>query len=88
MDIPDAMIDFQVNQMLNEYANNLAQSGLSFEQYMLYKMVEGKNDLVYGLIKSICNACSLYGDEEYTTNLDDIVSYWNYDSKKSAIGSL
>lgn len=36
MDIPDAMIDFQVNQMLNEYANNLAQSGLSFEQYMQF----------------------------------------------------
>ena len=36
MDIPDAMIDFQVNQMLNEYARNLSQSGLSFEQYMQF----------------------------------------------------
>ena len=36
MDIPDAMVDFQVNQMLNEYANNLRQSGLSFEQYMQF----------------------------------------------------
>lgn len=36
MDIPDAMVDFQVNQMLSEYANNLRQSGLSFEQYMQF----------------------------------------------------
>lgn len=36
MDIPDAMVDFQVNQMLNEYARNLSQSGLSFEQYMQF----------------------------------------------------
>lgn len=36
MDIPEAMVDFQVNQMLNEYARNLSQSGLSFEQYMQF----------------------------------------------------
>ncbi|MCR4674130.1 MAG: trigger factor [Lachnospiraceae bacterium] len=36
MDVPEAMIDTQVNQMLNEYAQNLAQSGLSFEQYMQF----------------------------------------------------
>ncbi len=36
MDVPEKMIDTQVNQMLNEYAQNLAQSGLSFEQYMQF----------------------------------------------------
>lgn len=36
MDIPDAMIDQQVNNMINEFANNLMQQGLSFEQYMQF----------------------------------------------------
>ncbi|MBR6281158.1 MAG: trigger factor, partial [Lachnospiraceae bacterium] len=36
MDIPDAMIDTQVNSMINEYANNMRQSGLSFEQYLQF----------------------------------------------------
>lgn len=61
---------------------------LSFDQYILYKMVEGKSDLVYGLIKSICSACSYANDDDYTTEFDDIVSYWNYDSERASIGSL
>ncbi|MBQ2317675.1 MAG: trigger factor, partial [Lachnospiraceae bacterium] len=36
MDIPDAMIDTQVNSMINEYANSMRQSGLSFEQYLQF----------------------------------------------------
>lgn len=61
---------------------------LSFEQYLLYKMVEGKSDLVYGLIKSICYACSYQNDEDYTTTVDEIVSNWNDDSARAAFGSL
>ena len=60
---------------------------LSFEQYLLYKMVEGKSDLVYGLIKSICNACSLI-DDDYTIDKDEIISYWNYDSERALLGHL
>ncbi len=36
MDIPDAMIDNQVSSMINEFASNLAQQGLSMEQYMQF----------------------------------------------------
>ena len=36
MDIPDAMVDFQMNQMINDYARSLAQSGISFSDYMKY----------------------------------------------------
>ena len=36
MDLPEAMIDTQVNQMINDYARQLAQSGLSFDQYLQF----------------------------------------------------
>ena len=36
MDIPDAMIDNQVNSMMNDFANNMAQQGLTMEQYMQF----------------------------------------------------
>ena len=61
---------------------------LSFEQYLLYKMVEGRNDLVYGLIKSICSACSNQYNADYTTTVDGIVNGWNNDSAAAAYGSL
>ena len=34
MDIPKPMLDTQVNTMINNYASQLAQSGLSIQQYM------------------------------------------------------
>lgn len=61
---------------------------LSFEQYLLYKMVEGRGDLVFGLIKSICIACSYQNAADYTTGLDDIIKDWNNDSAAAAYGSL
>ena len=36
MDIPDAMIDNQVNSMINDFANNMMQQGLSMDQYMQF----------------------------------------------------
>ncbi|MCF0129396.1 MAG: trigger factor [Pseudobutyrivibrio sp.] len=36
MDIPDAMINYQVDNMINEFAQNMAQQGLQFEQYMQF----------------------------------------------------
>lgn len=36
MDIPDAMVDTQVNNIINDYSRNLAQSGLSFQQYLQF----------------------------------------------------
>ena len=40
---------------------------LSFEQYLLYKLVEGRNDLVWNLIREICKACSMQDTKKYTT---------------------
>lgn len=41
---------------------------LSFEQYLMYKLVEGRKDLVWGLIKDICYICSLPNEDrtDYT----------------------
>lgn len=36
MDIPDAMIDNQVQQMMQEFAQSIAQQGLSLDQYMQF----------------------------------------------------
>lgn len=36
MDIPDAMIDTQVENMIDEFAQRIAQQGLSFEQYLQF----------------------------------------------------
>lgn len=51
-------------------------SRLSFEQYLLHKMVQGKSDLIYGIIMHICTACSYGEDVEYTTDIDDIIDGW------------
>jgi hypothetical protein len=57
---------------------------LSFEQYLLYKMVQDKSDLVYGLIKNICYACSFDENKgSYTTKPSDIMDGWNETSAKS-----
>ena len=34
MEIPDAMVDTQIDTMMNDYARNLVQSGLTFQQYL------------------------------------------------------
>ena len=36
MEIPDAMLDTQVRQMVNDFAQRLQMQGLSFEQYMQF----------------------------------------------------
>ena len=55
---------------------------LTFEQYLLYRMVKGKSDLVYGLIKNICYACSYPTANDYTTDVDEMYECWNHDSNK------
>ena len=42
-------------------------SKLGYESYLLYKMVEGKEDIVYKIIKDICFTCSSQDDSWYTT---------------------
>ena len=39
---------------------------VGFEQYILYKLVEGRSDLVWKLVKDICYACSDSDDSAYT----------------------
>lgn len=41
---------------------------LSFEQYLLYKMVEGRTDMVYNIIKDICATCSCQDNSWFTTS--------------------
>ena len=36
MDIPDAMVDTQVNRMVEDFAQRLQQQGLSVDQYFQY----------------------------------------------------
>ena len=56
---------------------------LSFEQYLLYKMVQGKSDLVYRLIKNICQACSNPDNKSYATSESDIQDGWAVTSKRN-----
>ena len=36
MEIPNAMLDYQVENMINDFANNMASQGLSLQQYMQF----------------------------------------------------
>ena len=36
MEIPEPMVDFQVDQMMNEFSQNMAQQGLSMQQYLQF----------------------------------------------------
>ena len=56
---------------------------LSFEQYLLYKMVQGKSDLVYGLIKNICQACSNPDNKGYATSVSEIQEGWAETSNRN-----
>lgn len=68
---------------------------MSFEQYLMFKLVDGRKDLVWGLIKDICYVCSLQNEDrneytiesEYYTRSKDgeveaVKSYKNYLSKR------
>jgi hypothetical protein len=67
---------------------NEDKNRLTLEQYTLYKMVEGKNDLVYGIIKTICAACSIQDNSKYTTSPDAIMEAWSNDSNKLMYGAF
>ena len=56
---------------------------LSFEQYLLYKMVQGKSDLVYGLIMDICHTCSYADNKSYTLTVDGILDGWAETSNRN-----
>lgn len=58
-------------------------SHLSFEQYLLFQLSKGRKDLVYWIIREICNACTYHGTNSYTTKDEytlpngDVVTYKN-----------
>ena len=56
---------------------------LSYEQYLLYKMVQGMSDLVYGLIRNICQACSDPDNKNYTISASDIQEGWAVTSNRN-----
>lgn len=60
---------------------------LSFEQYLLYRMVKDRPDLVYGIINNICKACSkpISESSEYTTDIDGILDGWNESNYKDLL---
>jgi hypothetical protein len=58
---------------------------LSFEQYLLHKMVQGRPDLVYGIIKNICKVCSYSEEEVYTEDLDGILEGWRISSRNDLL---
>lgn len=43
---------------------------LSTDAYILYKLVEGKGDIVYKIIKDICYVCSSEDNSSYTTGFE------------------
>lgn len=68
---------------------------MSFEQYLMFKLVDGRKDLVWGLIKDICYVCSLQNegrteytiDSEYYTRekegeVEAVKEYKNYLSRR------
>lgn len=58
---------------------------LSFEQYLFHKMVQGRSDLVYGIIKNICKACSFGEEDVYTDDVDGILEGWRISSRNDLL---
>lgn len=56
----------QIDLSNKKYRYDDDTSRLSWEQYILYKMCEGKTDLVWRIIKEICFTCSSQDDKWYT----------------------
>lgn len=62
--------------------NGFDITSLNFEQFLLYKMVQNKQDLVYGIIKNICLACSMDDTNDYTIDDDTIMEDWKHNSNE------
>lgn len=65
--------------------NNRFDKDSSFESYTLSKMVEGKSDIIYPIIKAICLTCSIPSSEKWhTTTLE----YKNEDGSVTTYDNL
>lgn len=63
------------------------KSRLSYEQYLLYRMFNGKEDLTYPIIRTLTFACS-ENRGSYTTKTPDIMKAWNDDRMKVAMNMI
>ena len=101
MDIPDAMIDTSVKNMVNDYARRLQSQGLSLEQYFMFtglNMEKFQEQMRPGAIKRIESRLILeaivkaenfeVSDDEYEKELERIAeeSKMELDKLKEYIG--
>lgn len=95
MDIPEPMIEAQVNQMVQEFLRNLRAQGLSLEQYLNltgYTMPKIMDELKPQAIKRIQNRLVLEAvvaaedikasDEEYDKEMENMAAMYNTEAKK------
>ena len=95
MDIPEAMIDTQVRQMAEEFAQRLRSSGLSMEQYMQYtgstpnKILDDMKPQAVNRIKSrlvleaVAKAENIeISDEEINKEIEDMANTYKMEIEK------
>ena len=67
MDIPEAMIEEQVQQMTDEFAQRLSYQGLSMEQYLMFSGMDAQkfaDDLKPQAVKRIRNTSGIRSNRE------------------------
>ena len=97
MDIPDAMVDTQVNRMVEDFAQRLQQQGLSVEQYFQYTgmtadkiMEEMKPEAVKRIqsrlvLEAVVKAENIeVSDEEFEKELEDMATRYQMEKEKVA----
>lgn len=78
MDIPDSMIELQVDQMVNEFTNTISSQGMSIEQYVKYtgitfdKIREEMRPRALERIKSSLVLAEIANSEGIEVSNDDI----------------
>ncbi|MCR4923254.1 MAG: trigger factor [Lachnospiraceae bacterium] len=95
MDIPDAMVDEQVNRMVSDYSQRLKQQGLSLEQYLMFtgqdkeKFAEQMKDSAKKRIESSLVIEAIVKaedfkvtDEEYEAQLEKMAKDYNMELDK------
>ena len=95
MDIPDAMVDTQVNRMVEDFAQRLQQQGLSVEQYFQYtgvtaeKIIEDmkpqavKNIQSRLVLEAIVKAENIeVSDEEFEAELNKMAEQYKMEIEK------
>lgn len=95
LDVPEAMIQYQVRQMAEEFAQRMAQQGLSIEQYMQYTGMtpdklfddmrpEAEKRVKNGLVlEAIVEAEKIEAtDEEFEEELKNMASMYQMDVEK------